>query len=124
MNILLWVLQTLLAVHTAIGAAWKFSQSPAATMPSLAVIPNGIWQAMSMFELVCSLLLLLPAINKRLGILTPLAALSIAVEMLVFCGLHLAAGAPDYGPMIYWLVAAAVCVFIAYGRYKLKPIKI
>ena len=124
MNILLWILQILLAVHTAVGAAWKFSQTPAATMPSLAVIPSGVWQAMSMFELLCSLLLLLPAINKRLGVLAPLAALAIAFEMLVFCGLHLQAGTPDYAPMIYWLVVAAISMFIAYGRYRLKPIKL
>ena len=27
----------------------------------------------------------------------------------------------NYGPMIYWLVVAAICAFIAYGRFVLKP---
>lgn len=123
MNILLWILQVLLAVHTAIGAVWKFSNSPEQTMPSLSMIPVGVWQAMSMFELLCGLFLLLPVLNKKLGILAPLAAAAISLEMLAFCGLHLYAGDPNYGPLIYWLITAAICEFIAYGRYKLKPIK-
>lgn len=53
MNIFLWVLQILLALHTAIGAVWKFS-NPAQTVPSLSAIPNGVWLAMSVVELLCA----------------------------------------------------------------------
>ena len=42
--------------------------------------------------------------------------------MLLFCGLHVASGHTNYGPMIYWLVVAAICAFIAYGRLVLRPI--
>ena len=38
MNILLWILQILLALHTAVGAIWKFS-NPAQNLPSLSAIP-------------------------------------------------------------------------------------
>lgn len=120
MNILLWALQILLALHTAIGAIWKFSNSEQ-TVPSLSAIPHGIWLAMSVFELVCSLGLILPAFYKPLAILAPIAAACIAAEMLLFTGLHIYSGDPNYGPMIYWLVVAAICVFIAYGRLVLKP---
>lgn len=121
MNILLWVLQVLLAVHTAIGAVWKFSNSAEQTMPSLSAIPHGAWLAMSVIELLCTLSLILPAFNKSLGFLAPIAAVLIAAEMLLFCVLHISAGDSNYGPMIYWLVVAAVCAFIAYGRFVLKP---
>jgi hypothetical protein len=122
MNILLWVLQAFLAVHTVIGAVWKFSHSAAQTMPSLSAIPRWAWLAMSVFELLCSLCLILPAINKPLGGgLAPLAAIGIAAEMLLFCGLHLYSGDANYGPLIYWLVVALVCAFIAYGRFALSP---
>ncbi len=120
MNILLWVLQVLLALHTAVGAVWKFS-NPEQTVPSLKAIPHTVWLAMSVFELLCSLALILPALNKPLAILAPIAAGCIAAEMLIFCGLHLRSGDASYGPMIYWLVVAAICVFIAYGRFILKP---
>lgn len=121
MNILLWILQILLAVHTVIGAVWKFS-NPAQTMPSLSAIPNGVWLGMSVVELLCALGLVLPIFYKPLASLVPLAAIVIAAEMLLFCALHIASGDGSYGPMIYWLVVAAVCVFIAYGRFALKPL--
>ena len=120
MNILLWVLQILLALHTVMGAVWKFSNSEQ-TVPSLKAIPHGVWLAMSIFELLCSLGLILPAFNKSLAILAPIAAACIAAEMLLFCGLHIYSGDTNYGPMIYWLVVAAICAFIAYGRFVLKP---
>jgi len=122
MNILFCILQILLAVHTAIGAVWKFSHSAEQTMPSLKAIPQGVWMTMSILELLCVLALILPAINKSLGILVPIAAVYIVAEMLLFCGLHLASGGASYGPMVYWLVVAAFCAFIAYGRFVLKPI--
>lgn len=121
MNIVLWVLQILLALHTAMGAVWKFSHSAGQTMPSLKAIPHGVWLSMSVIELLCSLCLVLPVFYKPLAILVPLAAILIAVEMLLFCGLHIRSGGANYGPMIYWLVVAAICAFIAYGRFVLKP---
>ena len=119
MNILLWLLQIALALHTAMGAVWKFSNSEQ-TVPSLKAIPHGVWLAMGVFELLCSIALILPVFNKRLGILAAIAATCIAAEMLLFSGLHLYSGDTNYGPMIYWLVVAAICAFIAYGRFALK----
>ena len=121
MNIVLWVLQILLALHTAIGAVWKFSNSEQ-TVPSLKAIPHGVWLAMSFVELLCSLALVLPAVSTSLAILAPIAAACIAAEMLLFSGLHIYSGDANYGPMIYWLVVAALCAFLAYGRFVLKPL--
>ena len=120
MNILLWILQGLLALHTAIGAVWKFS-NPEQTVPSLKAIPHGVWLAMGVFELLCALGLILPALNAPLAILAPIAAACIAAEMVLFSGLHIRSGDRNYGPMIYWLVVAAICAFVAYGRFVLAP---
>jgi hypothetical protein len=120
-NILLWVLQILLALHTTAGAVWKFF-NPAQAVPSLGVIPHGAWLAISVFELACVAGLVIPALYKPLAILAPLAALGIAAIMLLYCVLHLLSGDPNHGQMIYWLVVAAVCAFIAYGRFVLRPI--
>lgn len=120
MNILLWILQILLALHTAMGAVWKYSNSEQA-VPSLKAIPHAVWLGLGAFELLLSVALLLPAISKPLAFLAPVAAACIAAEMLIFCGVHLASGDASRGPMIYWLVVAAVCAFIAYGRFVLRP---
>jgi hypothetical protein len=121
MNILLWVLQILLAVHTAIGAFWKFSNSEQA-VPSLSAIPHGAWLAISIVELACVVGLVIPLLHRPLAMLAPLAAIVIAAIMLLYCVLHLASGDPNHGQLIYWLVVAAVCAFIAYGRLVLRPI--
>jgi hypothetical protein len=120
-NIFLWVLQILLAVHTAIGAFWKFS-NPAQNMPSLSALPPPAWLALSVAELACVVGLAVPLFYKPLGVLAPVAAVVIAAEMLLFCALHLASGDPNHGQMIYWLVVAAICAFIAYGRFVLHPL--
>lgn len=120
MNIVLWVLQILLAIHTAVVGVWKFS-NPEEAVPSLTAIPHGVWLGMGGVELLLALCLILPAFSGSLASLAPIAALLIAAEMLLFTGLHLYSGAADHGPMIYWLVVAAICGFIAYGRFVLRP---
>lgn len=120
MNIFLWVLQVLLALHTAMGAVWKFSNSEQ-TVPSLSAIPHGAWLGLGVFELLLSMALVLPALSKSLGIMAPVAAVCIAAIMLIYCGLHLYSGDGNHGQMIYWLVVAAVCAVIAYGRFVLRP---
>jgi len=59
--------------------------------------------------------------SKPLAILAPVAAACIAAEMLLFTGLHLHSGNAEHGQMIYWLVVAALCASLAYGRFVLKP---
>ena len=123
MNVVLWVLQVLLALHTAAGAMWKFFNSEQ-TVASLKAIPHGVWLGMSVVELLCAVGLILPAFNKRLSIAVPIAAACIAAEMLVFSGLHLYSGNADRGELIYWLVVAGVCAFIAYGRVVTQPLAV
>lgn len=122
MNALLWVLQVLLALHTAAGAVWKFF-NPVQTVPSLQLIPNGVWQGLGVFELFLGLALVLPALYRPAALLAPLAALCIAAVMLLYCALHLYSGDPNHGQLIYWLVVASVCAFVAYGRLALKPLQ-
>lgn len=120
MNIFLWILQILLALHTITGAIWKFSNSE--QVASLKAIPHGAWLGLSVIELACALGLILPLFNKNLGILAPIAALIIAAEMLLFCVVQYFSGVTNYSQIIYWLVVALICAFIAYGRFVLRPL--
>jgi hypothetical protein len=119
-NIALWVVQVLLALHTLMGAVWKLSNSEQ-TVASLKAIPHGLWLALGAFEVLCAVGLILPALNKRFTNLAPIAAVCIAGEMLLFCVLHLMSGETNHGEMIYWLAVALVCAFVAYGRFVRKP---
>lgn len=115
MNIVLWILQVLLALHTVAGAVWKLSNSEQ-TVPALSSIPHVVWIGLSAVELVLALALIAPAFNKRLGRLVPIAAASIAAEMLFYTGVYFHAGSTDVGQLIYWLVVAVICAFLVVGR--------
>ena len=121
MNIALWTLQILLALHTVMGAIWKFS-NPEQAVPSLKAIPHWAWLGLSFVELACAAALVLPLLAKSRGGWAPVAALVIAAEMALYSALHLASGAGKPGELAYWGVVAAFCAFIAYGRFALKPI--
>jgi len=116
MNIFLWILQCFLALHTLTGAIWKFSNSEQ-TIPSLQAIPHTLWQTLIIVEIFCSLGFVLPIFNKSLSINISIAALCIAAEMLFFCGVHMYSDETNHSSMIYWLVIAAICIFVAYSRH-------
>ncbi len=121
MNVALWVLQVLLALHTLMGAVWKFTNSEQA-VPSLKALPHGVWLALIAVELFAAVALVLPALRRSLSALVPLAALCVVAEMLLFSGVHLSSGAAEHGELIYWGVVAALSGFVAWGRWALKPL--
>ncbi len=121
MNIVLWALQILLALHTVMGAVWKLKHSDRVA-PSLGAIPRKVWMVLCVLEFLLSLGLVLPALGASLAILAPIAAAAIGAEMLVFCGVHISSGATKHGPMVYWLVVAVLCAVIVYGRAVLVPV--
>jgi hypothetical protein len=121
MNIILWILQILLALHTIVGAIWKFTNPAEKAIPSLKAIPHTVWILMCIIEVVLSLCLILPAFDKSRGILAPIAAACIAAEMLIFCAVHLSSGEKNHSPIVYWSVVAAICAFVAFGRFALHP---
>lgn len=122
MNILLWILQIALALHTIAGAVWKFSKTAEQTMPSLGAIPSGAWLALSVIEILCAIALIAPAVSGSLRVAAPIGALVIAAEMLLFCGIHIFSGnAANVGPMAYWIIVALISAFIAYGRLVMSP---
>ena len=115
-NIFIWILQILLAVHTAIGAVWKFSNSEQ-SVTSLQALPHTLWLGLSGIELLCCVGLLLPLFSKKFSLAAPVAAICIAAEMLLFCMVSFLSGAAQTGELVYWLVVTAVCAFIAYNRF-------
>ncbi|MEW6516660.1 MAG: DoxX family protein [candidate division FCPU426 bacterium] len=119
MNILLWVLQGLLAFHTLTGAIWKFGNSEQ-MIPALQVLPHGFWLGLGVVELLASVGLILP-VFKRLGVLAPVSAAFITTEMLFFTGLSVFIGPLEIGSIIYWLVVALLSAAIIFGRLGHKP---
>ncbi|MBN8611184.1 MAG: hypothetical protein J0L92_11395 [Deltaproteobacteria bacterium] len=124
MNVVLWVLQVLLALHTLAGALWKLSNAEA-QVPSLAALPHALWLALVPIELACALALVIPAVpslRARLARAPSIAATVIAAEMLLFTGVSIASGHAVAGEIGYWVVVAALSGVIAGGRTSVSPL--
>ncbi|HNN93634.1 MAG TPA: hypothetical protein PKI03_15240 [Pseudomonadota bacterium] len=120
MNIALWTLQLLLSLHTAMGAAWKWSHSEQ-TVPSLSALPHAVWLSLAGIEGLAAIALLLPALGSRFAGASPLGAAVVTCEMLFFSVVHLASGTTAHGEVVYWLVVAGLAGFLAFARRSLNP---
>ena len=123
MNVLLWVLQGVLAVLYLSGGAYKtFAFSELANqMPAL---PHGGWRALGVVEMVGAVLLIVPAVTKWMPALTPLAAAVLAVETVALAVIY-ARYSRDVAisnPLVWSVVMAVLVAFVAYGRYALRPV--
>ncbi|MBO9539084.1 DoxX family protein [bacterium] len=124
MNILLWVLQAVLALQAFAGGAYKiFKFDDIAQMPVMAALPRSGWGAVGVLEMVCAVLLIVPAATKWMPVLTPIAAAVLVLESLALAGLYgrhsLQLSAAN--PLVYVLVGAALAAVVAYGRYAFLP---
>jgi DoxX-like family len=122
MNILLWglqVLATLLYGSSGVMKAFMFDKV-SQDVPSFGALPREAWMTLGILELVCTVGLIVPAAVHWQPWLTILAAAVLAVESLVFVGVHVKYR--EVTPMILSGVLGLVMAFIAYGRMVLRPI--
>jgi uncharacterized membrane protein YphA (DoxX/SURF4 family) len=122
MNILLWVLQVLAALLYGSSGVMKvfMFDKVSQDVPSFGALPREAWMALGILELVCTVGLIVPAAFHWQPPLTILAATVLAVESLVFVGVHVKYH--EVTPMILSGVLGLLMAFIAYGRMVLKPI--
>jgi len=122
MNILLWVLQVLAALlYGASGVMKVFMfDNVSEQVPSFGALPREAWMALGILELVCTVGLIVPAAFHWRPALTVVAATVLAIESLVFIGVHATYG--EITPIILSGVLGLLMAFIAYGRVVLKPI--
>jgi uncharacterized membrane protein YphA (DoxX/SURF4 family) len=122
MNILLWVLQALAAILYAASGVMKvfMFDKVSQQVPSFGALPREAWMALGLLELVCTVGLIAPAAFHWKPALTVVAATVLALESLVFIGVH-----AKYGEITSIMVSGVLgllMAFIAYGRMILKPI--
>jgi hypothetical protein len=117
MNIVLWVLQVALALLCISGGAYQIFmldelQKGVAAMRQL---PRRLWVFFGVFGCVGGLCLILP-----LAGVTPVAAAAVALQSALITALYLRHG--DRAPMPYSAAMLVMAVFIAYGRFELRPL--
>jgi uncharacterized membrane protein YphA (DoxX/SURF4 family) len=122
MNILLWILQILTALLYASSGVMKvfMFDKVSQDVPSFGALPRGAWMTLGILELVCTVGLIVPAALRWQPQLTILAAALLAVESLVFIGVHVKYH--EVAPIILSGVLGLLMAFIAYGRMFLRPI--
>ena len=122
MNILLWVLQVLAALLYGASGVMKvfmFDQV-SRDVPSFGALPRNVWLALGILELACVVGLIVPAAFHWQPALTVAAATVLALESLVFIGVHVKYS--EIMPIIFSGVLGLLMAFIAYGRMVVKPI--
>ncbi len=122
MNNLLWMLQVLAALlYGASGVMKVFMfEKVSEGVPSFGALPREGWMALGILELICAVGLVVPAAFRWRPMLTVVAATVLAIESLVFIGVH--AKYREITPIIMSGVLGLLMAFIAYGRMVLKPI--
>ena len=122
MNILLWVLQVLAALlYGASGVMKVFMFDKVSEgVSSFGALPREAWMTLGILELVCTVGLIVPAAFHWQPNLTAVAAAVLAIESLVFIGVHVKYH--EIPPIIMSGVLGLLMAFIAYGRMVLKPI--
>ena len=123
MNALLWVLQVLAALlYGASGIMKVFMLDQVREgVPSFGALPREAWIALGILELACVIGLIVPAALRWRPVLTGIAALLLALESLVFIGVHVRYG--ETMSIVMSAVLGVVMAFVAYGRMVLRPIR-
>ena len=123
MNILLWVLQVLAALAYGASGVMKvfMFDKVSGEVPSFAALPREAWMALGVVELLCTVGLIVPAAFHWRPALTVVAATVLAIESLVFIGVHAKYG--EIGSIVMSGVLGLLMAFIAYGRMILKPLQ-
>lgn len=122
MNTLLWVLQILAALmYGASGVMKAFMfDKVSGDVPSFGALPKRVWGALGLLELACTVGLLLPAALGWHPELTAAAAGALALESLVFIGVHVRYR--EVGSIVMSAVLGLTMAFLAYGRLVLAPL--
>jgi len=88
--------------------------------PVIRALPRRAWLAPGVPELVCTVGFIIPSALRWQPRLTVLAAALLAVESLVFIGVHIRYR--EIGTIIFSAVLGLLMAFVAYGRLVLRPI--
>jgi uncharacterized membrane protein YphA (DoxX/SURF4 family) len=108
MNILLWVLQILLALYYAMGGRYQLNTKklPGAWLKAW---PKPVWICLGVLQILFAVGLVVPK-------LAPIAAICVVVQTLLV-GVRFT----KFPGLLWLMVPALLALFVAYGRIVLQP---
>lgn len=121
MNIILWVLQVLLALAFA-AHGWLFLSPPPEMLEAInASVPPALRLFIGVAEELAALALIVPGIMRRSTWLVPCAAAGLALLMVCAAVLHVVRG--ETSSAVTTAILLVLTAFVAYMRWKVRPIR-
>jgi uncharacterized membrane protein YphA (DoxX/SURF4 family) len=123
LNIALWVVQVLLGLLFIWAGGFKLVMplEKLAGPPGSVVLPGAFLRFIGVAELLGGIGLILPALLRIRPGLTPLAAAGLVIIMIGAVGITFAGGGA--GMALMPAVTGLLAAFVAYGRWRLAPIR-
>ncbi|NKY52271.1 DoxX family protein [Nocardia vermiculata] len=118
MNVALWIVAAVLAAMFAMAGVVKIVRTKdelAEKLPWVDDVPTGTLLLIGVAELLGAVGLILPPWTGIAPILTPIAAVGLAVIMVLAIVVH--ARRKDHSAIVVNLVLLAAAVFVAWGRF-------
>ena len=121
MNVLIWVLQVLLALAF-FAHGWLFLSPPASMVAQMnATLPRWFQLFLGVAEVLAAVGLTLPGLTRILPSLVSLAAAGIMIVMIFATAFHLMRGEVSSAAITFVLLAMAT--FVAWMRWRVAPIR-
>ncbi|MEK6336818.1 MAG: DoxX family protein [Acidobacteriota bacterium] len=120
MNVVLWIIQVLLALLFLFGGVTKLIL-PIEEMTKQMAMPGLFLRFIGVAEVLGGLGLILPGLFRIKTWLTPLAAIGLMIIVIgaTVVTLKMGGGAMALMP----LATAILCAFVAYGRWRMSPLR-
>ena len=123
MNIVLWIIQILLALLFILAGVPKLvfpiEKLIAMGPPNQVILPGMLLRFIGVCELLGAFGLVLPGLFRIQTYLTPLAAIGLAIIMVG--AVVVSVMGTGIASAIFPLVIGLLCLFVAYGRTKMVP---
>jgi len=120
MNILLWVLQVLLAVVFIAHGLLLLMPPPDIAAQMVMSLPRWFWVFLGVAELAAAIGLTLPGLTRVMPWLVSWAAAGIMIVMISATGYHIVRGEISSAAVTFVLLIMAT--FVAYMRLRVMPI--
>ena len=120
MTYVLCILQILLGLLFLFSGSMKFVMSVAEMTKDIPWMPGWFLHFIGVMEILGGFGLVLPSLLRIRPGLTPLAAACLVIIMIGATVITLSA--TGIGPAIIPLIVGILCVFVAYGRWRLAPL--
>ena len=122
MNTILWIVQIALAFAFFLAGTMKISQPREKLVTNMGFVEDFTMEQVRLIgvvEILGAIGLILPAVTGILPILSPLAALGLALTMVGAIITNVRRG--DFAHVIPNLVLMVMALFVAYGRFLVEP---